>query len=225
MTPVEFVFAIAMRYELEQLERIDRQISSRVLAFPGATAVDRQQELAEWPVLAVYPVGVEPWIGVFHGGGYGVPPAPPGQVIGWTDGKSLCVLKTGGGSLVRADDPAVTGEIESFPITNVLAIPEQGLIVFANFTDIVAYNADGIAWRSGRLALDELDIIRAEGDVLRVAVVVALRLEEPEIVEGADLGGELVLDQPAFGVTLDQPLGAQVVSVVRSRVVGRGRSL
>jgi len=54
-------------------------------------------------------------MGVFHGGGYGVPPAAPGRVIGWPDGKSLCVLKTGTGFLVRADDPTVTSEIESLP--------------------------------------------------------------------------------------------------------------
>ncbi len=152
-----------------QLERIDRQFSSRVLTFPDAVPVDRQQELAEGPILAVAPANGEPWIGVFHGGGYGVPPAAPGQVIGWPDEKSLCVVKTGTGCLVRTDDPAKTSEIDAFPITNVLAIPDRNLVVFADFTDLIAYGPDGIAWRSGRVALDDLEIIRAEGDVLHAA--------------------------------------------------------
>jgi len=41
--------------------------------------------------------------------------------------------------------------------------------VFADFTDLVAYGPGGIAWRSGRIALDDVEILRADGDVLHVA--------------------------------------------------------
>jgi hypothetical protein len=167
--PVDLIFEFVARYEVRQLDRIDRTFSSRVLAFPDAVPVDRQQELAEGPILAVGPADGEPWIGVFRGGGYGVPLAAPGQVIGWPDEKSLCVVKAGNGCLVRTDDPTETSEIDAFPITDVLAIADRDLVVFADFTDLIAYGPDGIAWRSGRVALDELDIIRAEGDVLHVA--------------------------------------------------------
>jgi hypothetical protein len=167
--PAEFIFDFLARYEVQQLERIDRQFSSKVLAFPDAVAVDRQAELAEGPILAVTPASGEPWIGVFHGGEYGVPPAAPSQVIGWPDEKSLCVVKAGAGCLVRTDDPTTNSEIDAFPITDVLAIPDRDLVVFADFTDLIAYGPDGIAWRSGRVALDEVEIIRAEGDVLHVA--------------------------------------------------------
>lgn len=169
MRSVKLIFEFVARYEVRQLERIDRQFSPKVLAFPEAVSVDRQQELAEGPILAVAPANGEAWIGVFHGGGYGVPPAAPGQVIGWPDEKSLCVVKTGTGCLVRTDDPRETNEIDAFPITDVLAIPERDLVVFADFTHLIAYGPDGIAWRSGRVALDELEIIRAEGNVLHVA--------------------------------------------------------
>jgi hypothetical protein len=139
MRPVEFIFDFVARYEVRQLERIDRQFSSRVFSFPDAVPVDRQQELAEGPILAVVPARGEPWIGVFHRGGYGVPPAAPAHVIGWPDEKSLCVVKTGTGCLVRADDPTKTSEIEAFPITDVLVIPGYDLVVFADLTDLVAY--------------------------------------------------------------------------------------
>jgi hypothetical protein len=166
---VEFIFVFVARYEVRQLERIERQFSPRVLAFPDAVPVDAQQELAEGPILAVTPARGEPWIGVFHGGGYGVPPAAPAQVVGWPDEESICVVKTGTGCIARADDPTKTYEIDAFPITDVLAIPERALVVFADFTGLVAYGRDGIAWRSGRLALDDLEIVRAEGDALHVA--------------------------------------------------------
>jgi len=169
MRPVEFIFEFVARYEVRQLERIDRQFSSRILAYPDSIPVDPQQELAEGPILAVAPAEGEPWIGVFHGGSYGVPPAAPGQVIGWPDEKSLCVVKTGARCLVRTDDPTNTSEIDAFPITDVLVIPDHDLVVFADFTDLVAYGPAGIAWRSGRVALDDVEIVRAEGDVLHVA--------------------------------------------------------
>ncbi|MGH2779923.1 MAG: hypothetical protein ACRDLA_00620 [Thermoleophilaceae bacterium] len=169
MRPAEFIFEFVARYEVRQLERIDRQFSLNVLAFPDAVPVDRQTELAEGPILAVTPASGEPWIGVFHGGEYGVPPAAPSQVIGWPDEKSLCVVKGGAGCLVRTDDPAANSEIDAFPITDVLAIPDRGLVVFADFTDLIAYDPDGVAWRSGRVALDDVKIIRAEGDTLDVA--------------------------------------------------------
>jgi hypothetical protein len=40
------------------------------------------------------------------------------------------------------------------------------MVVFADFTHLAAYGADGLIWRSPRLALDELAITRAEGDAL-----------------------------------------------------------
>lgn len=167
--PVEFVFEFVARYEVKQLERIDRQFASRVLAFPDAVPVDRQQELAEAPIIAVAPAHGEAWIGLFHGGGYGVPPAAPAQVIGWPDERSFCVVKEGAGCLVETDNPTKTSEIDVFPITDVLAVPHHNLVVFADFTDLTAYGPAGIAWRAGRIALDELEILRVEGDVLHVA--------------------------------------------------------
>jgi hypothetical protein len=165
----EFNFEFVGRYEVRQLERIDRQFSSKVLAFPDAVPVDRQTELAEGPILGVTPASGESWIGVFHGGAYGAPPAAPSQVIGWPDEKSLCVVKGGAGALVRTDDPTTNSEIDALPITDVLAIPGRDLVVFADFTDLIAYGPDGVAWKSGRVALDDVEIIRAEGDTLRVA--------------------------------------------------------
>ncbi len=67
-------FDFACRYEVEQLERLERGGVARVLEFPGAVPLDPQQELADHPIIKVSPTGGEPWIGVFHGGDYGSPP-------------------------------------------------------------------------------------------------------------------------------------------------------
>ena len=169
MRQVESTSEFLARYEVRQLDRIDRQFSSIVLAFPDGVPVDRQQELADAPILAVAPAAGPRWIGVFDDGGYGVPPAAHAQVIGWPDEVSLCVVKGGSAWLVRTDEPTRNGEIAAFPICDVLVVPDHELGVFADLTNLIAYGREGIAWRSRRLALDDLKIVRADGDVLHVA--------------------------------------------------------
>lgn len=169
MRPVEFVFEFPARYSVQQLERIDRQFSGRVLVFPGPVEADPQQELAEWPILAVTPDDAEPWIGVFgcESGVYG---GGPRCVVGWPDNRSICVIVKGGGCLVRTDDPFRTSEIDVLPITGMLVSPRHELVLFASFSYVVAHGADGVAWESERLGLDWAEILGVEGDVLRVAV-------------------------------------------------------
>jgi hypothetical protein len=161
--------AFPIHYELVRLDRIERLGGKSVFAYPGAQPVDRQQELAVTPILEVHPAGGDPWIGVFYGADeYAVPPAVHHAAIAFPDGWTFCVIRSGSGMIVRADDPLTTSEIESWPITGYLVVPDSDLVVFADFTNLVAYGREGIAWRSRRLALDDLKIIRSEDDVLHV---------------------------------------------------------
>lgn len=167
--PVEFDIAFPVHYDLVLLDRIERLGGKEVFAFPGAHPVDRQQELAVAPIVEVTPAGGDPWIAVFSGAEqYGVPPAVHHAVIALPDGWTFCLIRSGSGMIVRADDPRITSEIESWPITGYLVVPSVELIVFADFTKLVAYGRGGHAWRSRRLALDDLKIIRSEGHVLHV---------------------------------------------------------
>ena len=92
-----------------------------------------------------------------------------GRVIGWPDEWSICVVYAGGGVVVRTDDPSNTYEIESSPtITGLVVIPERELVIFADWTNRVAYGRDGLVWRSRRLAVDDLQIDGPDGDDLHV---------------------------------------------------------
>ena len=42
------------------------------------------------------------------------------------------------------------------------------MIVFGDGTELVAYGPDGLRWRTGRIALDDLQIDCVDHDVLRV---------------------------------------------------------
>jgi hypothetical protein len=168
--PPELVFDFVSRYEVSVLERIARGSDyARVLSFPDAVPVDPQRELSDGVILGVRPAEGEPWIGVFEFGSQGSPPAAPRQVLGWPDEHSLCVVQRGVGCIVRTDDPAQNAEVECWPICDVLVVPDHELVVFADLTSLIAYDRDGIAWRSGRLAWDEVRMVAAEGDELKVA--------------------------------------------------------
>lgn len=139
-----------------------------MLGFPGAFEVDPQRELSDGVILAIHPAEGEPWIGVFELGDERPQLVAPRQVIGWPDERSLCVIHRGVGCLVRTDDPVVNEEIECGPICDLLVIPDRRLVVFADFTSLIAYGPTGVVWRSGQVAWDDVKIVRAERDVLRV---------------------------------------------------------
>jgi hypothetical protein len=105
---IEAQFEFLARYEVEQLERIDRSGGVRVLGFPDAVPLEPQQEMADGPIIRVHPNAGQPWVGVFCGGGYGVPPAASGCLIAWPDEVSLCVVYTGRGE-VASDNAALSG--------------------------------------------------------------------------------------------------------------------
>jgi hypothetical protein len=168
--PPEFRFDFPARYELEGLERIERSPAlSLAFSFPGADPVDPQREMADGIILAVCPDQGKPWIAVFDMGGYGSPPAAPRQVLAWPDPRSFCVVQDGAACVVRSDQPQTHEEIDLFPVCHVLAVPSHDLVVFAEFTTLVAYSPNGVAWQSSRLAWDDLQIVGARGDMLEVS--------------------------------------------------------
>ncbi|RKH93225.1 hypothetical protein D7Y04_41275 [Corallococcus sp. AB038B] len=46
------------------------------------------------------------------------------------------------------------------PVTDVRAVPAAGVVVFADFTEMVAYGAEGLRWRTKRLSWDGLKIVQ-----------------------------------------------------------------
>jgi hypothetical protein len=162
---IESQFEFVARYEVEQLERIDRHGVGQVLGFPDAISLDPQQELAEGPILRVRPAEGEPWVGVFSKGDFGFPDRAPNRLVGWPDERSLCVVYAGGGVVVRTDDPSRSFEIEPCPITDLLVIPDFELVVFSDFWRFAAYGRDGLVWQAD-VAGDDARIERAEGKLL-----------------------------------------------------------
>ena len=119
--------------------------------------------MVDGPIIRVNPSVGQPWVGVFYGGGYGVPPAASGRLLGWPDQVSLCVVYAGVSVVLRTDAPEETFEIESFPITSVLVAAEHEVVVFSDFTTFTAYDRGGLRWRK-EVASDNATLLSVEGD-------------------------------------------------------------
>jgi hypothetical protein len=165
---IPYEIGFACDYEVAPLEWIDRRIG-KAYSFPDGLPVEPQQQHADRPIVAVWPWVGDPWVGVFYGGSYVTGDALSGRLIAWPDGHSLCVVYAGGAVVVRADDPKTTYEIDADPVTDMRVVRELELVLFADFTNLHAYGADGPLWHSRRLALDDLKINDVEAETIHVS--------------------------------------------------------
>jgi hypothetical protein len=179
----ELHFEFLARYEVSVLDRIRRAGAALVLSFPGAVELDDQREVSAGVVVEVVPAEGEPWVGVFEFGRERVPPAARRQVIGWPDERSICVVQGGGAWVVRSDDPTRWYEVDAFPVTDVLVVPSHELVVFADFTEAEAYGPEGLVWRTGRVAVDDLTLVEAVGDELRVTGFAGATRHHPFVID------------------------------------------
>lgn len=96
------------------------------------------------------------WIGIFafgtltKGGFSGVFTMPSQN--------EFCVVSNGNGFVVTADAPTKWEAINSIPIIDVRVLFEKGMIVFADYTKLTAYDAGGMLWKSKRLSFDGLKL-------------------------------------------------------------------
>lgn len=162
--PPELTFEFPARFEITLLDRIERSFG-RVLGFPGAFELDPQRELSAGIVLGVRPAEGDPWLGVFEAEAH-TGAAAARQVLGWPDGRSICVVLNGRAYVVDTFDPARNLEIDVFPITDVLVAPSHDLVLFGSWVDVTAFGAEGFLWRTARLAWDDVALVRIEGDAL-----------------------------------------------------------
>lgn len=148
-------------YQCDLLEELPQPEGVRHLYFPGATTVGG----ADGVLIRVEPTSHATWIGTFA---YGkLSPKGVTNVFSMPDPNCLCVVARGQGYMVPASEPTTYQDVAFHPIMDVRILPKHGLIVFANFTELLAYDASGIRWRTKRLAWDSLKITEVTEDIIR----------------------------------------------------------
>jgi hypothetical protein len=166
---------------IEELETGDRYY------YPGANTQGGKDGL----IVEVVSSEGKSWIGVFAFGEFsrnGI-----SGVYSTPDPNSFCVISKGAGYIVSSNNPEVWQEVEAIPVMDVRAINYQKIIVFADYTELVAYDEAGIKWITERLAFDSF-IITEVTDFTLKGDFWDIRYEanstfEVDLVTGSQLGG------------------------------------
>jgi hypothetical protein len=139
-------------YECEQLAEGPGYASSRHYYYPGASNEGGRDGV----LLEVRPEGGQPWFGTFAFGQ--IAPNLPSGIFTMPDPRLLCVVANGEGYLVFTNVPTSWERVRVTPIIDVRPIRAHEIIVFADFTRLVAYGNSGIKWQTRRLCWDNLKI-------------------------------------------------------------------
>jgi hypothetical protein len=142
----------AHSYECERLSETPRTAPPHYY-FPGASTQGGRDGI----LVEVRPEHGQPWLGTFAFGQ--IAPKGVSGIFTTPDPQRLCVVSKGEGYFVSATTPTAWEAIRATPIIHVRSIGAQGIIVFASFTELVAYGSAGMKWRTKRLTWDNLKIV------------------------------------------------------------------
>lgn len=142
-------------------------------------------------IVRVRPETSEAWIGMFAFGKF--EKAGVTRVLSMPDPEKLCVVARGAGYVVTAAKTDDWEMVRAIPIIDVRALPGAGLVVFANYTELLAFGKEGMKWQTKRIAWDGLKIV-AVGDQTIVGEYWDIREEamqrfEVDLATGAARGG------------------------------------
>jgi hypothetical protein len=97
--------------------------------------------------------------------GFADPSAPTGL---WAcpDPQWMCAVAGGYAYLVNTAEPEQWKQLEYRPVTGIRPLPRHGLLLFSGFHSLLAWGAEGIAWKTKRLSWEGIRIAGVEADTL-----------------------------------------------------------
>jgi hypothetical protein len=127
----------------------------------------------------VAPSGGPEWVGLFPAGGLG----GMGRVFAGPAPDQLCAVVDGRAYLVRVTRPEAGTIIAHDQVRQVAPVTGAPLLLLLNDTDIVAIGPEGVAWRSPRLAVDSLQVVRADTEGIQCTAGLPSDFETPIVVD------------------------------------------
>jgi hypothetical protein len=94
-------------------------------------------------------------------------PSVPTGVYGCPNPAELCAVAGGYAYVIDTTAPERVTQISLKPVTEVLVLEEQGLLVFVGFHAMVAWGADGLKWETRRLSWEGVRVTALKGNELR----------------------------------------------------------
>jgi hypothetical protein len=93
-------------------------------------------------------------------------PTMPTGVFTCPNPDELCAVSGGYAYIIDTLHPERSTHIALKPVAHILPVPQHGLLLFAGFHTILAWNAGGEAWQTGKLSWEGVKISGVEGDTL-----------------------------------------------------------
>jgi len=146
-------------FECKQLKEL-RGVSQQHYYYPGASTEGGQDGL----VVQVFPPSRDSWVGTFAFGT--VSSKAKNGLYSWPDPQILCVVSQGQGYLVGVDEPTNYEVLNVDPILEVIPVRAKDIVVFANYTELMAYGKSGPVWVSDRLSWDGLKITKVSDNYI-----------------------------------------------------------
>jgi hypothetical protein len=128
--------------------------------FPGGTA----ESGGDGHIVQVVPHSNESWIGTFAFGN--LSPKGKSGLYTWPDPEILCVVSQGQGYLVHVDEPTNYEMIRVDPVLDLIPVAARKIVVFANYTELIAYGKSGPEWVTDRLSWEGIKLIRVTTDYI-----------------------------------------------------------
>jgi hypothetical protein len=93
-------------------------------------------------------------------------PTMPSGVFSCPNPNELCAVAGGYAYIIDTQHPERSTHIPLKPVVHVHPLPEHQLLLFAGFHTILAWDAHGEAWHTGKLSWEGVRITGAEGNTL-----------------------------------------------------------
>jgi hypothetical protein len=68
-------------------------------------------------------------------------------------------VSKGAGHFVSTKKPSEWDNVKSIPVIDVCSVLPQGILAFANYTELTAYDHTGVKWKTDQLAFDSFKIV------------------------------------------------------------------
>jgi len=136
--------------------------STRGFSTDGGSGVFLESRWGAPTIVRIRPARVPPWTASFPGGSIG---SSLSGFFGVPSADHLLVVADGWGAIVDVRSPAAPAEIlghQVHQVHQVVRVPDEDIVLLSGLCDVTAVGRDGRLWRSPRLFLDELQIVRVE---------------------------------------------------------------
>lgn len=104
------------------------------------------------------------WIGIFAFGD--MLPGGECKVYPGPGEKRLTILAKGEAYIVSPDDSSSFIHVKSCPAVRAIPVPNWNLMLFHDYTEIVAYNETGLAWETRRISWDGIEVDEVSDDAV-----------------------------------------------------------